>query len=87
MAGMGLSPRVVLKAATLENAKLLGLEDHVGTIEVGKTANLLLLDRNPLESVHAFESINKIILHGVVIDRAALSAQAPRSEVAAVAHD
>ena len=44
----GLSPLGALHAATLEAARLLGLEDEIGTIEVGKIADLVVIDGDPL---------------------------------------
>lgn len=75
LARAGISPRRLLTAATLDNARAFGLDDRFGTIEPGKTANLLLLEANPLESVEAFATIHTIILHGTRIPRATLSAR------------
>ena len=47
----GLSPQEALKAATVAPARLFGLEEEQGTIEVGKRADLLLLARNPLDDI------------------------------------
>lgn len=47
----GLSPFEVLRAATLEPARFLGLLDSLGTIEVGRIADLVLLTANPLEDI------------------------------------
>lgn len=44
----GLSPRAALSAATVEAARLLRIDDEVGTLEVGKVADLLLIDGDPL---------------------------------------
>jgi imidazolonepropionase-like amidohydrolase len=64
----------VLRAATLNNARRFHLEKDYGTVAVGKIANLLLLDGNPLESVHAWSQIDKVILRGSVIERESLAA-------------
>jgi imidazolonepropionase-like amidohydrolase len=66
---------LILRAATLDNAKALGLTRELGTIEVGKRADLLLLSRNPLLSVAAYDSIEMIILDGKVLDRERLRPQ------------
>lgn len=47
----GLHPLEVVRAATLKGAELLGLEDEIGTIEVGKKADLVIVDENPLDNL------------------------------------
>lgn len=64
-----------MRAATLENATALGLSGELGSIEVGKRADLLLLKGNPLASVSAYDSIETIILDGEPIAREALRAR------------
>jgi adenine deaminase len=44
----GFQPLEVLRAATAWGAELLGIEDDVGTLEVGKLADILVHDENPL---------------------------------------
>ncbi|MCP4726376.1 MAG: amidohydrolase family protein [bacterium] len=46
----GFHPLEVIKAATLEGAEALGMEDELGTVEVGKLADLVVVDANPLEN-------------------------------------
>jgi imidazolonepropionase-like amidohydrolase len=72
-AGVPLS--VILRAATLENAKALHLSHELGSIEVGKRADLLLLKRNPLANISAYDSIETIFLNGAPVAREALRAQ------------
>lgn len=62
----------ILRAATLDNAKALGLEREIGSIEVGKRADLVLLQANPLESVKAYDSIVTVFLNGEPIERDSL---------------
>ena len=45
----GFNPLEVLRAATASGAELMGLSDDVGTLEVGKRADILIHDSNPLE--------------------------------------
>jgi imidazolonepropionase-like amidohydrolase len=65
---------LILRAATLDNAKALGLSQELGSIEVGKRADLLLLNNNPLENVSAYDSIETIFLNGEPIERETLRA-------------
>jgi imidazolonepropionase-like amidohydrolase len=69
----GLTPRQLLAAATLENARFFKLTNY-GTVEPGKIASLLLLRENPVVSTTAFDSIETVILAGRVVSRASLVA-------------
>ena len=65
---------LILRAATLDNAIALGLSHELGSIEVGKRADLLLLKENPLTNVSAYDSIKTIFLDGEPIARGDLRA-------------
>jgi imidazolonepropionase-like amidohydrolase len=69
-AGVPLS--LILRAATLDNARALQLTDELGSIEVGKRADLLLLQHNPLDDISAYDSIETIFLNGEPVAREAL---------------
>lgn len=73
----GIDLKTLLRAATLDNAKAFGLERELGSIEVGKRADLLLLTANPLDTVDAYDRIERVILAGDVIERDTLAADAP----------
>jgi imidazolonepropionase-like amidohydrolase len=60
---------LILRAATLDNAIALGLSHELGSVEVGKRADLLLLKENPLVDVSAYDSIDTIFLNGEPIAR------------------
>jgi len=47
----GLSPQEIITAGTQTPAKMLGIEDRVGSLEIGKTADLLIVEGNPLENL------------------------------------
>ena len=49
----GIPNAAVLKMATLDSARVTGVDDRTGSIEVGKDADLILLDGNPLEDISA----------------------------------
>jgi imidazolonepropionase-like amidohydrolase len=66
---------MIFRAATLENAKALGLSQELGSIEIGKSADMLLLKRNPLASISAYDSIQTIFLNGEAIARETLEAR------------
>ena len=65
----------LFRALTLDNARRLGLQKQIGTVEPGKTANLLLLRADPVRSVEAYDTIEMVFLHGRPIPRAELSAR------------
>jgi imidazolonepropionase-like amidohydrolase len=71
----GLTPAEVFRAATLTNAEALGLSGELGTVKVGKRANLLLTRQDPTRSIQTYDDIVKVILGGRVLDRAELAAQ------------
>jgi hypothetical protein len=81
----GMTPAQVFHAATLSNAQALGLSD-VGTVEVGRRANLLLLTEDPTRTIEAYNSIVKVILDGQVLDREGLSARRLQTASAKVVH-
>jgi imidazolonepropionase-like amidohydrolase len=65
VAGAGLSPQETLAAATRVPAQMVGLGHECGTIEVGKKADMVVLDGDPLEHLGALGSIRWTIKDGV----------------------
>jgi hypothetical protein len=70
----GVTPEQIFAAATLDNARALRLDHEIGTVEVGKRANLLLLRADPRQTVQAYAEIVKVILGGRALDAPALAA-------------
>jgi cytosine/adenosine deaminase-related metal-dependent hydrolase len=64
----GMSPHQALKAGTINGARALGLDKDVGSLEVGKLADLVVLDRNPLENIRDSTSIRYVMANGRVYD-------------------
>ena len=64
LAKAGLTPLKVLQMTTLNGAEFLGKRTSMGTVEMGKDANLVLLDANPLQSVANLHKINAVIRDG-----------------------
>ncbi len=60
-----LSPYEALKVATYNAAKCLGKLDEIGTISVGKQADLVLLTKNPLENINNTRYIKGVMIHGI----------------------
>jgi imidazolonepropionase-like amidohydrolase len=71
---MGISLPRLFTALTIDNARALGLEQSIGSVHLGARADLLLLEHNPLLSVHAYDSIVQVVLNGNAVDRQRLSA-------------
>ena len=65
----GLSPADALRAATIWPAEFLGLSENSGSIAVGKRADLLLLDGNPLSHIGQTQRIRAVILDGRLLQR------------------
>ena len=67
----GMSLAQVFKAATINNARTFKLDARLGTIEVGKSANLLLMRISPLEDIAAYDSVVTVWVGGKQVARAA----------------
>jgi imidazolonepropionase-like amidohydrolase len=68
----GLTPLDALRTATSEPAAFLGRSKTLGTIAPGRTADMVLLDGNPLEDIHNTSKIAMVVRDGHVFDRQAL---------------
>ena len=79
----GLSPLAALQAATRNAAEFMGQLDRRGTIEVGKAADLVLLDKDPLADIHNTRSIQAVVLRGKLYSRVSLDAMLARAQTLA----
>lgn len=61
---VGMTPFEAIQAATLNAAKVIGIEDSVGSVEVGKKANLVVLSKNPEGNIENSKSIAHVIKNG-----------------------
>ncbi len=68
----GLSQQQALASATLRPAQFFGLDKIMGTVEVGKSSELVLLTANPLTDIANTRTIDTVITRGSVLDRTAL---------------
>jgi len=64
----GIPPAAVLKAATINGAKALGVDARLGSIEAGKLADLVVVRGNPLDDIKATRDITYVIKGGVAYD-------------------
>jgi imidazolonepropionase-like amidohydrolase/Tol biopolymer transport system component len=73
----GMTPMEVLRCATIEGARYLGLDKDIGSLETGKLADLVVLDDNPLADIHNSDHIRLVIQNGRVYDARTLDQLAP----------
>jgi hypothetical protein len=64
----GLSNHEVLRSATIVGAEAIGLGTEVGSLEVGKFADLLVLDKDPLENIRNTNTIGMVMVNGRLFD-------------------
>lgn len=77
MAASALGNYGALEVASVHGARFLGALDDLGTIEVGKLADLLVLDRNPLEDIRATADIRYVMQGGILRDGMTLDERWP----------
>jgi imidazolonepropionase-like amidohydrolase len=71
----GMQPMDILMAATRNIARAYGVDRDLGTLEVGKFADLLILDANPLVSADNYRTISLVMKEGQIVERDALPTQ------------
>ncbi len=64
----GLTNMQALQAATIEGARGLGVQKDLGSIEKGKIADLVILNKNPLDDIHNTKEIRYVMKDGVLYD-------------------
>ena len=62
----GMTPLQALRAATIEPAKMLGADDNIGSLEVGKYADILAVEKDPTEDITALRNISLVMKGGKV---------------------
>jgi imidazolonepropionase-like amidohydrolase len=62
----GMKPMEAIKAATISAAELLGMKDQVGSIEVGKLADVVAVDGDPLKDSKVFGKVVFVMKNGDV---------------------
>ena len=68
----GLSPQEALITSIINGPKFFDKENYYGSIDNGKVADILLLDKNPLENIASTKEIRAVIKKGVVYDQQAM---------------
>lgn len=60
-----MSPAAAIRTATIDAADLLGIAERTGTIDVGKDADLILVDGDPLADIGVLDRIALVLVRGV----------------------
>jgi imidazolonepropionase-like amidohydrolase len=68
MTVMGIPPMATIQGSTLWPAEALHIDDDYGSIEVGKVADFLIVEGNPLTDIRATRNIRMVIQGGKVVD-------------------
>ncbi len=69
----GMGNHRILRAATLNGAKTLGLDAELGSLEPGKLADLIVLDGDPLADIRQSNSVRYTLLNGRLYDSASMN--------------
>lgn len=64
----GLTPLQAIRCATQNGADYIGMGDQIGSLEKGKLADLIVMDKNPLENILNTESISSVMVNGRLYD-------------------
>lgn len=78
----GMDEHDALRAATIMGASALGLAGDVGSIEVGKLADLVILDANPLDDIRNSNTVDRVMMNGRLYDGDTLDELWPRQRAA-----
>ncbi len=68
----GMTPMEALQAATINGAYYIGMQNEIGSLEKGKLADLIIMDKNPLDNIRNTESIRYTMVNGRLYDTATM---------------
>jgi imidazolonepropionase-like amidohydrolase len=76
----GMTNLEALRAATLHGAEYIGLDRDLGSLEPGKLADLIVMEKNPLENIRNTDSIRYVMLNGRLYDGGTMDEIEPRAK-------
>lgn len=65
----GVSNNFALHTATLINAKIAGIDNETGSLQIGKKADMLIMKKDPIKNLDALKDLDKVIVNGIVINK------------------
>ena len=79
IASGGMKPMDALRVGTIFGAEAIGLQKHIGSVEVGKLADLMILDSNPLDDIRNTNTIQMVMKNGRLYEGNTLAEVWPRA--------
>ena len=76
----GMTPHEALRCATISGAQSLGYEREIGSLEPGKLADLVVMDKDPLQDIRNTNSVSRVMVNGRLYDAATMNEVAPRQK-------
>lgn len=64
----GMTPMEALRAGTIDGARYLGMDKDLGSLEAGKLADIVVLNRDPLENIRNSEYVDQVMVNGRLFD-------------------
>jgi imidazolonepropionase-like amidohydrolase len=71
----GMTPLQAIRVATRYPAESLGIDKDLGSLEAGKLADFMVLERNPLEKIENSETVELVVKNGTAYDPKSLAIQ------------
>ncbi|MFN0156729.1 MAG: amidohydrolase family protein [Bacteroidota bacterium] len=76
----GMSPMEAIRCATFNGAYYIGMEKDLGSLEPGKLADMIVMEKNPLDNIRNSESITHVMLNGRLYDAATMNEVGTRAK-------
>ncbi|WP_295674399.1 amidohydrolase family protein [uncultured Mucilaginibacter sp.] len=77
----GMTPMQALRCATMNGAAYLGMDKEIGSLELGKLADLVVLDDNPLDNIRNSDKIKYVMVNGRLYDASSMNEIGNREKV------